>query len=157
MSGVSVVCACRAPIFLEIAPVSPMSETIGLPFSELLPQNWGSGWAQDSGLASNSTSAWGMWPELGQWELHQDSRWKSRKEAHSLSAGILTLVECKLASHEPSLPWHGDPWHVNEANSEGRQANDGDGFLMASFEHMNAVRSIPYTFWWCETINLLHT
>lgn len=44
---------------------------------------------------------------------------------------------------------------MNEANSEGYQAKDGDGFLMISFEHMNPVRSIP-TLSGYELINLLY-
>lgn len=65
------------------------------------------------------------------------------EKKHFPSAEVLKLFECKLASHEPSLPLHGDPLSENEPNLEGHQIESGDRFLMTWVEHLEPVRSIP--------------
>lgn len=68
------------------------------------------------------------------------------EKKHFPSAEVLKLLECKLASHEPSLPSHGDPLFENELNSEGHQIKDGNRFLMTWVEHLEPVGSTPSLF-----------
>lgn len=51
-SIMDIVYTCSAPVFLVIASICFIWKIVGLPFSELVAQNWGSGWAQDSDLAN---------------------------------------------------------------------------------------------------------